>query len=305
MRFAVDACAHDGAADKRAAAPYDLDEAHVIGAAAEMLQGHQREHHPDGHDEEEHEDRQREEPCHSRYGGDGAESLAELPPKIRFERAPHGIGDAYEQQRGAGDDGARDVQKQDIADAREADEHGSQCRADDVRQRIDDLVDTRHPGQLGFGSQQRHGSLHRGGMEGRSHRAAGQQDVDMPHLRHVEPEKHGQDKRAERDEAVGQDHRAFAIPSVDVDPDDRAQQRLGQHTRNCCQRQYLGRTGLDAHPEDDRIADDRAAEDRGELPAPDDPECLFPVFHACFAVMPKKADTEVSAAANPSVKGFI
>ena len=58
------------------------------------------------------------------------------------------------------------------------------------------------------------------------------------------------------------------------------------------------------HPEDDRIADDRAAEDRGELPAPDDPECLFPVFHACFAVMPKKADTEVSAAANPSQKGL-
>ena len=110
----------------------------------------------------------------------------------------------------------------------------------------------------------------------------------MPHLRHVEPEKHGQDKRAERDEAVGQDHRAFAIPSVDVDPDDRAQQRLGQHTRNCCQRQHLGRTGLDTHPEDDRVADDRAAEDRGELPAPDDPECLFPVFHACFAVDAKK-----------------
>lgn len=292
-------------ADKRSAAPYDLDETHVVGVAAEMLQRHQREHYPDGHDEKPDEDSQREEPTHARYGVHGTEPFAELPPEIRFERAPHGIGDAYEQQRGAGDDGARDVQKQDIADAREADEHGSQCRADDVRQRIDDLVDTRHPGQLGFGSQQRHGSLHRGGMEGRSHRAAGQQDVDMPHLRHVEPEKHGQDKRAERDEAVGQDHRAFAIPSVDVDPDDRAQQRLGQHTRDRGQCQYLGRTGLDAHPEDDRIADDRAAEDRGELPAPDDPECLFPVFHACFAVMPKKADTEVSAAANPSVKGFI
>ena len=141
-------------------------------------------------------------------------------------------------------------------------------------------------------------------MEGRAHRAAGQQDVDMPHLRHVEPEKHGQDKRAERDEAVGQDHRAFAIPSVDIDPDERAQQRLGQHTRDRGQCQYLGRTGLDAHPEDDRIADDRAAEDRGELPAPDNPECLFPVFHACCAVVPKKADTEVSAAANPSVKGL-
>ena len=152
---------------------------------------------------------------------------------------------------------------------------------DDVRQRIDDLVDTRHPGQLGFGSQQRHGSLHRGGMEGRSHRAAGQQDVDMPHLRHVEPEKHGQDKRAERDEAVGQDHRAFAIPSVDVDPDDRAQQRLGQHPGDGCEGQHLGRACFEAHPEDDRVGHDLAAEDRGQLPAPDDGECVFSNFPRC------------------------
>ena len=126
----------------------------------------------------------------------------------------------------------------------------------------------------------------------------------MPHLRHVEPEEYGQYECTERDEAVGQDHRAFAVPPIDVHPHERAQQRLGQHARYRSQRQYLGRTGLDAHPEDDRITDDRTAEDRGELPAPDDAECLFPVFHTSAAVMPKKADTEVSAATNPSVKGL-
>ena len=280
---AVGSGAHDGAADQRAAAPHDLDQAHFVGPSAEVLQRHQRKHHADGHDEEPHEDGQREKPAHARNGVHGAEPFAELAPETGLlRRAAFGIGNADQQQGGAGDKGPRDVQQQDVADARQVDQQGAERGPDDVRQRTDDLVDAGDARQLLLGREQRHRSLHGGGVESRPDGAACQQHVDMPHAGDVEPEKYGEEQGAQRDEAVRQNHRPFTVPAVHIDADQRTQQRLGKHAGNGGQRQHLRRACFEAHPEDDGEGDDRTAQDRGQLSAPNDGECLFPVFHAAF-----------------------
>ena len=101
----------------------------------------------------------------------------------------------------------------------------------------------------------------------------------MPHLGSPGPEQRRQRQRAEGDEAVGENHRALAVPAVDVDPDEEAQQRLGQHAGDGRECQHLGRAGFEANPEDDRVGHDLAAEDRRQLSAPNDGECLFPGLH--------------------------
>ena len=106
----------------------------------------------------------------------------------------------------------------------------------------------------------------------------------MPHPGCAEPEERRQRQRAEGDETVGEDHRALAVPAVDVNSDERPQQRLGQHPGDGCESQHLGRACFEAHPEDDRVGHDLAAEDRGQLPAPDDGECFFPTFHDVFCL---------------------
>lgn len=238
----VGARAHDGASDERPAAPDDLDQAHFESASAEVLERHQREHHPDGHDEEPYDDGQREKPSHARNGVHGRETFAELPPQVGFaRRVARRVGNPDAQQRDAGDGGSRHVQQQDVADRGEIDQQRSEGRTRDARQRGDDLVDSGDARELRCGGQQRDRRLHGGYVEGRAGRAAGQQDVDVPHPGCAEPEERRQRQRAEGDEAVGEDHRALAVPAVDVNPDERPQQRLGQHPGDGCESQPLRR----------------------------------------------------------------
>ena len=286
--------AHYGAAEQRAAAPNDLDEAHLGGPAAEVLQRHERKEHPYGHDEEPDGDDQREEPAHAGRGVHGGEPFAEFAPQVRAPVAPRGVGNADEEQRRAGGDGSGDIEQQNVADRGDVEQQGAESRARDVGERDDHLVDARDACQLPLGGQQRHRGLHGRAVEGRAGRAAGQQQVDVPQLGTTAPEEQGEQQRAGGDEEVGGNHRAAAVPAVDVDPHDRAEKRLRQHARDRRQGQHLGRAGLEAHPEDDGVADDRARQDRDELTAPDDVECPFPVLHApvpCVAcrVLPLRA----------------
>ena len=276
---AVVAGAHDGAAGQRSDAPDDLDEAHLAGPAAEVVERHQREEHPHGHDEEPHGDGQSEEASQSRLVVHGREPFVEFLQQVRAAVRAFGVRDADEGQRGAGDDGPEDVQQQDVADRREGQQQGSQRRACDVGERRDHLIDAGDARKLRLRGQQRHRGLHGRNVEGRTHGAAGQQQVDVPQFGGAEPEEHGEPQRAEGDETVGKDHRALAVPAVDIDPDEEPQHGLRKHPGDGRQGQHLGRTGLDAHPEDDRIGDDRTAEDRDQLSAPNDGEGPFPVLH--------------------------
>lgn len=176
--------AHEGPADERSAAPDDLDEAHFEGSAAEVLQRHEREEHADGHDEKPYGDRKGEEPAHARRGVHGGESFAELAQQGGFPfRVAGGAGNPHEEQRDAGCRSARDVEQENVADRGDGEQQGAESRSGDVRERGDHLIDPGDARELGGGGQQRDGGLHGGGVECRSDRAAGQQDVDMPHLR--------------------------------------------------------------------------------------------------------------------------
>ena len=146
-------------------------------------------------------------------------------------------------------------------------------------------VDAGDACQLCVGGKQRNGGLHGGTVEGRAGRAAGEQQIDVPGACRSAPEEHGQQQRAEGDEHVREYHRPLAVPAVHVGACEEADDRLGQHAADGGQRQHLGRTGLDAQPENHGIADNRAAEHRQKLSAPDDGECLFPgLFHAVLRV---------------------
>lgn len=226
---AVFADAHDGAAEQRASSPDDLHEAHLCCCAPEMAERHEREEYADGHDEEPHGDGQREEPAHAGSGVHGGKAFAEFAPQVGTARAPFRVGDTDEEQGRAGGDGADDVEQQDVADRREVEQQGAQGRSGDVGERDDDLIDSGDAREFRLGGQHRHRGLHGRAVEGRAGRAACQQQVDVPHLRAARPEEHGEQQRAEGDEQVGGDHRAAAVPSVDVDAHDGTEERLRQH----------------------------------------------------------------------------
>src|SRR5690554_7418923 len=118
-------------------------------------------------------------------------------------------------------------------------------------------------------------------MKGIADGAQAQQKVDEGQVDGVAAEDVDHDEGAKCDEGIGQHHRFFSVPAIDVHAGKGANEGLGQHAGYGGVGEDLGRLVLQTEPDDDGKLYGVAREHRQELSDPDVEVGLqpFTVFH--------------------------
>jgi len=105
-------------------------------------------------------------------------------------------------------------------------------------------------------------------MKRAAHGAKEEDDIDVPHLHHTQPEQDHQDGRGPGHSAVGQNHRPAPAPTIDQRADEGAENRLWHDADDRGDGQHGGRAGLLRQPPDERELHQLAAQQRKHLTNP-------------------------------------